>query len=345
MKIDFGDLTRSDPTATVLVSSAGDVLGANAEAGRQLGLQTGANLLAVLDMAAEDVLSLLRACAGSSEPHIGALRFAGAGPRWMRCDGALVQPAAQGRPAVLVLRLRPREATNSTFVALNEKIAELGAEVQRRRRSETELERALEDKDVLLRELHHRVNNNLQTVASIFSLAATRERDPAVKPKLSMALARVNAMAAVQKILYEAADITRISLRELFSSLSVSIARLFGRADVRVILDVQPVIVAGDLAMPLGLIANELLTNAFKHAFAARPGRVWLRFHKLADSCFMLCVEDDGVGMPGDGSGGLGTMLIRGLTDQLGGELLMERGAGTKISIKLHADGKLRSEG
>ena len=334
MNVEFGALARSDPTAMALVAADGRILAVNPEASRELGLEDGGDLLAHLEMPADEALAFLRACAGSVEPHIGALVMRGAPQsRRIRCDGAVVQPAASGRKAVVVLRLRPSESANSTFGALTEKLAELNAEIHRRRRVEAELKRAVAEKEVLLSELQHRVKNNLQAISSIFALAVMRESDDAVKAKLSMAVARIDAMSRTQKVLYDAQDLAAISARELLGAIGAGVQRLFEAPQVELALEVHDAILPADVAMPLGLLANELLTNAFKHAFGGGRGRIWLRLDPLPDGRLKFCVEDDGSGFAHESSKGLGMSIARGLAGQIGGELQIEAAHGAKVAV------------
>ena len=329
MKVDFGALARSDSRATLLVGVDGRVFAANPSAVRRLGLGEGADLLARLDEKA-DALAFLRACSGGADPLIGALTLLeGEGSRRVRCEGAAVQPSAPGQPAVVVLRLRE---DGSAFGALTDKIDELNAEIVRRRGVEADLKRALEDKEVLLRELHHRVKNNLQTIASIFSLAIGRERDDFVRGKLATALGRIDVMARVQKTLYEARDVSAVSARELLSSIGLAVQRLFDDPAVALSLELEDVLLSPDLAMPLCLLTNELLTNAYKHAFGGRPGAIRLRLVKLPDSRLSLTVEDDGRGV-GEPSDGLGLTLARALAGQIGGALAVEPGPGARFGV------------
>lgn len=339
MNVEFGALARSDPTATALVSIDGRILAANAEASREFGLEGGGDLLAHLEMPADEALEFLRACAGGAEPRIGALVMRGSShSRRVRCDGAVVQPAASGRKAVVVLRLRPSESANSTFGALTEQIADLHAEVHRRRRVEGELKRAVAEKEVLLRELQHRVKNNLQAISSMFALAVMRESDDAVRAKLSMAVARIDAMSRTQKVLYDAQDLAAISARELLGAISAGVQRLFEAPQVELALEVQDAILPADVAMPLGLMANELLTNAFKHAFGGGPGKIWLRLDALPDGRLEFCVEDDGPGFANESSKGLGMVIARGLAGQIGGELRIEPARGAKVAVAFNAN-------
>jgi two-component sensor histidine kinase len=174
-----------------------------------------------------------------------------------------------------------------------------------KRQADEDLRRALAEKDLLLRELYHRVKNNMQIISSILDLQASSMRDPAVVETFRIGQARIRAMALVHEKLYQAKDLTRISfsdyvqelVAELFSSYGVSPDRIHLKLDVDVKGDALPV----DTAVPCGLIVNELLSNAVKYAFPeGREGEVRVGLHPLAAGRYRLVVADNGIGLPRD---------------------------------------------
>jgi two-component sensor histidine kinase/CheY-like chemotaxis protein len=174
-----------------------------------------------------------------------------------------------------------------------------------KRQAEDELRRALAEKDLLLRELYHRVKNNMQIISSLLDLPATSITDPRVLETFRISQARVRAMALVHEKLYQAKDLTRIIfsdyvqdlVAELFSSYGVAQDRIHLKLAIDINGDVIPV----DTAVPCGLIINELLSNSVKYAFPeGRPGEVRIELRRLTAHRYRLIVADNGIGLPHD---------------------------------------------
>lgn len=211
-------------------------------------------------------------------------------------------------------------------------------------RQEARIAAQLADNEVLLRELHHRVKNNLQVIQSLLSLQRQRIGSSVAASILDDACARVAAMSLVHDKLHRTAgDLSRIDLvdyaRELVRSLRSTYAVDAARVHVTVVGD--PVDLTLDRAVTYGLLLNELLTNAFKHAFpGGRPGAIEVRFSSEAGA-LVLEVRDDGIGMPAASSptpgpgATLGLDLIAALVGQLGGTLRRSGPPGTRYAIEL----------
>lgn len=209
-------------------------------------------------------------------------------------------------------------------------------------RSERALRESLHEKEVLLREVHHRVKNNLQVIASLLSLQGRYLGDEASRAMLEESQGRIHSIALVHEALYQSGDVARICLgaylRTLTQHLLDSWGGVSGRVTVQV--DVSPLDVPIDAAMPCGLIVNELVTNAFKHAFPGdRAGVVRVSVQPLPPDRTVLAVADDGAGLPEtvqlDRSGGLGLELVATLARQLRGTVRVARRAGTTVEVTL----------
>jgi PAS domain S-box-containing protein len=206
----------------------------------------------------------------------------------------------------------------------------------------TPIRRAQEERTVLLAELYHRVNNNLQMLTAFVLTLANRTPDLAVRRSLEELSSRIHSIALVQGRLYKSGDYARVNLREFLEEL---LASLFQGPEIAVSTNLEDVVVPVSRAIPVGLMANELLLNVLKHAFGgvAKP-RVSVSLHRLPSEPkerALLVVEDNGVGMP-DGEpgekgprGGYGTRLLRSLARQAEAtmETTSEAGRGTRISL------------
>ena len=210
--------------------------------------------------------------------------------------------------------------------------------------AEAQIQASLQEKEVLLREIHHRVKNNLQIVSSLLNLQIRRITDPAMLKLFASTSNRVRAMAAVHERLYESGNFAKIDMGPHLESL----VRMFMRAhapagtDVQPVLRLDPVTVELNIAVPLSLIANELITNALKYAFADRAqGTLTVTLH-AGERYHELRVADDGPGFPATidpaTSRTLGLRLVRDLTRQIRGELEIDSSpSGTSIVVRWSA--------
>ncbi|WP_374509139.1 sensor histidine kinase [Niveibacterium sp.] len=235
--------------------------------------------------------------------------------------------------------LNPIPASNGQLV-----LASI-ADVTARKAAQAQIERALAEKTALLDEVHHRVKNNLQVVSSLLNLQ-TRSATPEAQAVLAESQRRVRAMALIHQLLYERRDFSEVDLgtylERLVALLRDSMAR--GRAGLRLRLECSARVVL-DLqrAVPCGLVVNELVTNAIKHAFPDnRSGEVLIALQRDADGSGRIIVADDGVGLPPAVQPGdvvtIGFQLLPLLVDQLQGQFFLHRDAGTRFEIVFPAD-------
>ncbi|WP_051329664.1 AAA family ATPase [Geminicoccus roseus] len=202
----------------------------------------------------------------------------------------------------------------------------------------------LEEKEALLKEVHHRVKNNLQLVSSLLSLQASHVDDPAVAELFTDSRNRVRSLALVHENLYRAGNFARIAMDEHIKSLCAHILRAYGSRGQQIELStrVDDLQLDLDRAVPCGLIVNELVSNALKHAFPdRRSGQVQVEMRLLAGRRCRLSVADDGVGMPADParSDTLGLQLVHDLVQQLRGEIEVQRDHGTRFTIDFDLEG------
>lgn len=214
-------------------------------------------------------------------------------------------------------------------------------EITERKRAEQELAASLHEKEVLLREIHHRVKNNMQIISSMLRLQSRTSKDPETLAVFNDSQNRIAAMALVHEKLYQSADLATVDLRAYLSGLISGLKRSYATAAVgiEVELKIEQVSLAIDRAIPCGLIINELLANAFKHAFpGGRRGKVNLELAIADADQVRLTVRDDGVGVP-EGfvlreSPSLGLHLAAILVEeQLHGTLTVTRDRGTVFTI------------
>jgi PAS domain S-box-containing protein len=220
-------------------------------------------------------------------------------------------------------------------------------DVTERKRAEETLKRNLAEKEVLLREVHHRVKNNLNIVAGLLDMQAdSLSGNPAAVAAFARAGGRIQAMALVQEELYKSRDYARVALDRYLGELAGQLLRAFGSDQaVKLTIQAEPIQIEVNAAIPCGLILNELITNAFKHAFPdGRRGEIRVGLARLADGRIELSVADDGVGLPAGyddaGRGSIGQTLIRLLCDQLEAELSVASERGARFGIVFTSGGR-----
>ena len=226
---------------------------------------------------------------------------------------------------------------------------EYDASKQREQETLAALRRSLEEKTVLLREVHHRVKNNLTIIASLLNLQSQYIHTPKQAfEALATSRNRVFAMARVHEALYESTSLTRIRFGRYLRTMASELVDLHG-LQTRVDVVVHPTTeqLSIDQALPCALIFQELFSNAMKHAFVGREhGTVSVSFTRVGEQTVELRVVDDGIGMTGEAQGGvresLGFELIRVLTSQLNGTLSIDADAGTSVAVRFAAEQSVR---
>lgn len=229
------------------------------------------------------------------------------------------------------------------FKLLGDAMSEMASGIQDRDRR---LREAVDMKTTLIKEIHHRVKNNLQIVMSLLSIQANQVKDLGAREALLQAQTRINALALVHRILNELEDQSTLDIRQLLDELSHQIAGGMSNDKVRVEVDVPSRVVSGSVAVALALFTVEVLTNIFKHAFPeGREGVIRVTMQTLADGKLKLAIADNGMGFAMDDTRkSVGSRLIKTFGLQLGGvsSVHSEPGRGTVVDL-VFPDPDLRS--
>jgi len=206
--------------------------------------------------------------------------------------------------------------------------------------SEKQLQVSLNEKNILLKEIHHRVKNNLQVISGLLNLQARHIVDQDSKETYKESQNRVISMALIHEELYQAKDLGNVDLAAYIQNLASNLFLSYGIDEQRVKLDLETdnVEMIVDTAIPCGLIVNELITNSLKHAFPeSMVGEIHVGFSVLDNGDFELRVADNGVGLPQDfeidSTSTLGLKMVMILVEQLGGTLELEKQNGTSFRI------------
>ncbi|HIK28735.1 MAG: PAS domain S-box protein [Oscillatoriaceae bacterium SKW80] len=214
-------------------------------------------------------------------------------------------------------------------------------DITERQQIQEQLIASLKEKEVLLKEVHHRVKNNLQIISSLLNLQSTYIQDEQALAMFKDSHNRIKSMALIHEKLYRSSDFTKIDLPDYIHSLTSNLFSSYRLVSSRIDLQqkIEDITLDIDTAIPCGLIINELISNSLKYAFPGEmKGEISISFyHQQENSRFILKVSDNGVGLPPGfnplETESLGWQLIVNLTEQLGGELTFSSQKGTEVTI------------
>lgn len=208
---------------------------------------------------------------------------------------------------------------------------------------EDQLRASLQEKEVRLKEFHHRVKNNMQMISTLFDLQLKYGGDQDPPTLFRNCQNRIRSMALIHERLYRSGDLSRVDFGYYVRNLTSYLSRTYADSSqpVQVSVEIGNVLLGVDLAIPCGLIVNELVTNCFRHAFVdGREGRVTITMTQN-ESVYRLSVRDNGVGLPPGfeqrQTATLGLQLVETLTDQINGVLEMQGTGGAQFSIVFRA--------
>jgi PAS domain S-box-containing protein len=212
-----------------------------------------------------------------------------------------------------------------------------------RKKAEAQIRASLEEKDVLLKEIHHRVKNNMQVISSLLNLQSHHVTDPFVLDMFRESQRRIRSMALIHERLYQSSDLSRVEFSQYLRNLAIHLFHSYqvDSSRVRLTMDAEEVSLNINTAIPCGLIVNELISNALKHAFPnGRNGEVAIELHQIEGDGYCLRVRDNGVGFP-EGldfrqTGTLGMQIIATLVNQIDGRLDLQSQDGTSFTLEFN---------
>lgn len=217
-------------------------------------------------------------------------------------------------------------------------ISKVLRDISDEKRARRIIDQSLREKEVLLREIHHRVKNNLQVISSLLNLQVASVSSEMARKGLIESQSRIQSMALLHQLLYQSEDLARIELGAYVRALVDYLVSTYSADSDRVTATVIAPEVRLDLdrSIPCGLIVNELVTNCFRHAFPdGRSGHIWVELAGLEGDRLALEVRDDGIGMPlgadAENAPTFGLQIARLLAHQLDGTMDIERGGGTRV--------------
>jgi PAS domain S-box-containing protein len=255
-----------------------------------------------------------------------------------------VRVTKEGRTVTVILNAAPVLDSTGQIIGISAALTD----ITERKQMEQQLRESEQNLAALVQEIHHRIKNNLQMVVSLLNLHAGQTQEPLVVEALSEAGSRVQAIARLHETLYASSNLAEINFGEYLQHLTNELQRLHSRAEISVQVFTDDIVLGMDTAIPLGLIANELILNCWKHAFpSGREGRVTISVEYVRDSVksgepldqavIRLHVQDDGIGLPPgldiDRTESLGLRLVQLLARQLHAEVQAQTGAGLSLTV------------
>jgi PAS domain S-box-containing protein len=212
------------------------------------------------------------------------------------------------------------------------------ADITERKTAENQIKSSLKEKNILLKEIHHRVKNNMQIISSLLSLQTKFVNDEEALDILKESQNRVRSMAIIHEKLYQSKDMSEINFGDYIQSLVFNLFYSYNanNTDIKPVYEVEDLSLNIDTAVPCGLIISELVSNSLKYAFPTKKSGEILISLKFMDGKYQLIVSDNGVGMPEvdvDKLDSLGLLLVFNLTEQLEGDITINREHGTEFII------------
>ncbi|MCK5051384.1 MAG: PAS domain S-box protein [Candidatus Cloacimonetes bacterium] len=212
-------------------------------------------------------------------------------------------------------------------------------DITERKQAEEQTKKDLEEKNVLLHEVYHRVKNNMQLISSLLNLQSTYIKDKRALELFQNSRDRVRTMALIHDALYRSKDMTNIDFADYARKLTAQIFISYGADSnlVKLITDIKDVLLDINIGIPCGMIINELVSNSIKYAFPeGRKGEISVSL-TFKNQIYKLCVKDNGIGFPGEvdleNSSTFGLKIVKSLTQQLKGSLKLEKVKGTSFTI------------
>ncbi len=215
----------------------------------------------------------------------------------------------------------------------------IGRDITERKFSDEKIQNLLLEKELLLKEVHHRIKNNMNTIKGLLTLQLSAEDNPTAAASLRDAESRVQSMIMLYDRLYCTENFRELSVKDYLQPLTEEITGSFiDRAKIEIKTDIEDFILNINKLTPLGIIVNELLTNMMKYAFTGRDHGTIIMSVSMIDNHVVIKVQDDGVGIPEavslQNTRGFGLELVNMLTEQIGGVIRIERGEGTTFVLE-----------
>ena len=243
--------------------------------------------------------------------------------------------------AIITLHNKKWPPFTSQDKEIGQVMLSLSNEILRSKQAADQIRISLQEKDMLLKEVHHRVKNNLQVISGLLNLQANNVADDQARNIYKNSQNRINTMALIHENIYNTKDLNNVHFSQFVRDLTVNLMKIYhpDSDQIRLELDIQDVEMVADTAIPCGLIINELCTNALQYAFPENSlGLIHIEFKEPESGYYHLKVSDDGIGLPScvdfHNTRTMGIQLVRILSEQLDSETTVVSDAGTAYSFR-----------
>ena len=238
-----------------------------------------------------------------------------------------------------IIDINTKDEIEDLSIAFNKMTHDLKTSLNEQKIANEQIQKSLLEKEVLLREIHHRVKNNMQIISSLLLLSSQNIEDKKFIEILDDSQNRINSMALIHEKLYQSGNLGQINFNEYINDMASNLLNSYGKGNVKLEQDVENHPINIDSGVTCGLIINELITNSLKYAFPdGRKGTIKITFKSIGSNIFHLSIRDDGIGIPKDldirKTKSLGLHLVTALAEnQLHGEIILIRERGTEFQI------------
>jgi PAS domain S-box-containing protein len=330
---------ESSPSAMVMTNARGEIVLINGQTEKLFGYRREELLGRSIDLLVPDR-------SGENQPENRGSSVLALHPRLMGAGRELSARRKDGSEFPVEIGLKPVRTNAGTMVL--SAIVDISAHKQ----AEDAMKAALKEKEILLKEIHHRVKNNLQIISSLLDLQAATLRDPRVLQSIQESQHRIRSIALMHEKLYQQPDLIEVDFAEYVHSLTAYLLRAYLSGDALISLKVEAdhVRLPIEAAVSCGLILNELVSNALKHAFPERgPGVISVTVKQDEPGRVTVVVKDNGMGLPEDcdwrTTSSLGLRLVHTLTEQLHGTMTVQRTGGTAFKLNFPLEGEQITHG
>jgi PAS domain S-box-containing protein len=324
----FKRVVDAAPSAMIMINDAGSISMVNLQAERMFGYSCS-------ELLGQSVEMLVPERFRDHHPGMRRAFFNDPKSRPVGAGRDLYALRKDGSEFAVEIGLNPIETEDGPMVL------SAVVDITDRKNKEERTKAALLEKDILLREIHHRVKNNLQIIHSLLDLQASRIEDSVILEMLQETQNRIQSMALIHQTLYQSQDFSSVDFRNFLDNLLSMLSASHGldSGHIRLSIDSADVLLPLNVAIPCGLIVNEIVTNSLRHAFPDdRPGEISVTLAWTSDNQVQLIASDDGVGIPDtfdlDNTGSLGMRLIYLLSEQIDGVLSISRAHPTRFTIR-----------
>lgn len=252
----------------------------------------------------------------------------------LRLEGELIGVMCFEKTGATEREFTEREQTFAMSIAI---VFASNLEARQRRALQHQLNKELKEKEILIKEIHHRVKNNLAVVSSLMNLQSHKTADAYHKALFDECRNKISAISGIHEIVYKSEAFAKLSVEEYLTTILNNLRSFYdvNYKDIQIVANIDPIEIPLDKAMPLALIINELVTNAYKHAFKeSDKGSIQISVRKK-DQQIVLLVSDDGKGFDSNRNpeNSLGLEIVRGLVEQLNGESTLVSSVGTRFTL------------